>query len=167
MLMKSADLSQLGAHHGLQRIIFEKVLKKYHLDLTMKPQMTSVRTLTLLAAVATISGFWSSGLQAQTPTQTQTQIYGSQLMTDAERVEFQTKMRSLKTDKERDALRLDQINKMNLRATEKGITLQHTPPAAGSGPRSSAGAAGGANSGLGTGQGGSPNSSDGGKGSGR
>ena len=167
MLMMSADLSQLGAHHGLQRIIFEKVLKKYHLDLTMKPQMTSVRTLTLLAAVATISGFWSSGLQAQTPTQTQTQIYGSQLMTDAERVEFQTKMRSLKTDKERDALRLDQINKMNLRATEKGITLQHTPPAAGSGPRSSAGAAGGANSGLGTGQGGSPNSSGGGKGSGR
>ena len=98
----------------------------------MKPQMTPVRTLTLLAAVAAISGFWSSGLQAQTPTQTptqtQTQIYGSQLMTDAERVEFQTKMRSLKTDKERDALRLDQINKMNLRATEKGITLQHTPP---------------------------------------
>jgi hypothetical protein len=129
----------------------------------MKPQMTSVHTLTLLAAVAAISGFWSSGLQAQTPTQTQTQIYGSQLMTDAERVEFQTKMRSLKTDKERDALRLDQINKMNLRATEKGITLQHTPPAAGSGPRSSAGAAGGANSGLGTGQGGSPNSSGGGK----
>lgn len=94
----------------------------------MKPQMTPARTLTLLAAVAAISGFWSSGLQAQTPTQTQTQIYGSQLMTDAERVEFQTKMRSLKTDKERDALRLDQINKMNLRATEKGITLQHTPP---------------------------------------
>ncbi len=137
----------------------------------MKPQMTPVHTLTLLAAVAAISGFWSSGLQAQTPTQTpmqtQTQIYGSQLMTDAERVEFQTKMRSLKTDKERDALRLDQINKMNLRATEKGITLQHPPPAAGSGPRSSAGAAGGANSGLGTGQGGSPNSSGGGKGSGR
>jgi hypothetical protein len=137
----------------------------------MKPQMTPVRTLTLLAAVAAISGFWSSGIQAQTPTQTptqtQTQIYGSQLMTDAERVEFQTKMRSLKTDKERDALRLDQINKMNLRATEKGITLQHTPPAAGSGPRSSAGAAGGSNSGLGTGQGGSPNSSGGGKGSGR
>ena len=94
----------------------------------MKSQMTSVPTFTLLAAVAAISGFWSSGLQAQTPTQTQTQIYGSQLMTDAERVEFQTKMKSLKTDKERDALRLDQINKMNLRATEKGITLQHTPP---------------------------------------
>jgi hypothetical protein len=140
---------------------------KYHLDLTMKSQMTSVPTFTLLAAVAAISGFWSSGLQAQTPTQTQTQIYGSQLMTDAERVEFQTKMKSLKTDKERDALRLDQINKMNLRATEKGITLQHTPPAAGSGPRSSAGAAGGANSGVGTGQGGSTNSSGGGKGSGR
>jgi len=27
MLMMSADLSQLGVHHGLQRIIFEKVLK--------------------------------------------------------------------------------------------------------------------------------------------
>ena len=89
--------------------------------------MTPVRTLTLLAAVAAISGFWSSGLQAQTPTQTQTQIYGSQLMTDAERVEFQTKMRSLKTDKERDALRLDQINKMNLRATEKASHC-NTPP---------------------------------------
>ena len=132
----------------------------------MKSQMTSVPTFTLLAAVAAISGFWSSGLQAQTPTQTQAQIYGSQLMTDAERVEFQTKMKSLKTDKEREALRVDQINKMNLRATEKG-TLQHTPPSAGSGPRSSAGAAGGANSGVGTGQGGSTNSSGGGKGSGR
>ena len=93
--------------------------------------------------MATTLGFWSSGLLAQTQTQTQVQIYGSKLMTDAKRAEFQTKMSSLKTDKEHDALRLDQIKKMNLRATEKGITLQHVPAAVSTGPKSNAGVGGG------------------------
>ncbi len=121
----------------------------------MKSPKTFILALTLLAAVATTLGFWSSGLLAQTQTQTQVQIYGSKLMTDAERAEFQTKMSSLKTDKERDALRLDQIKKMNLRATEKGITLQHVPAAVSTGPKSNAGVGGGSTNSSGGGGNGS------------
>lgn len=44
-------------------------------------------------------------------------IHMGQLMTAAERTEYQAKMRTLKTDKERDDFRLEHHNKMTLRAT--------------------------------------------------
>ena len=101
---------------------------------------------------------------AQDQAQAQVQIYGSQLMTAAERTEYQAKMRTLKTDKERDAFRLDHHTKMTARAAERGVTLPSTPPGVGAGPKSGSGTGVGPGTGMGAGQG-AP--SGGGKGPGR
>jgi len=102
--------------------------------------------------------------QDQAQAQAQVQVYGSQLMTAAERTEYQAKMRTLKTDKERDAFRLDHHTKMTARAAERGITLPSTPSGVGAGPKSNTGLGVGTGSGMGAGPG-AP--SGGGKGPGR
>ena len=82
----------------------------------------------------------------------------------AERTEYQTKMRALKTDKERDAFRTDHHDKMTVRAAEKGVTLPSAPTGVGAGPKTNSGLGVGSGSGMGAGQG-SP--AGGGKGPGR
>ena len=133
----------------------------------MKTLKTTTSKLIFLAGLASASALMSIGVDvfAQDQTQAQVQIYGSQLMTPAERTEYQTKMRALKTDKERDAFRLDHHDKMKVRATEKGITLPNSPPAVGTGPKANAGQGVGLGAGMGTGQG-SPASAPGGGGKG-
>jgi hypothetical protein len=134
------------------------------LDLKMKTHKTSISTLTLMVLLAAAPLIWSGAAQSQD----QAQIYGSQLMTDVERIEYQSKMRSLKTDKERDAFRSEHHEKMKVLATEKGITLPAVPPAVGAGNKFNSGAGAGSNSGLGAGQGAPTNpSTGGGKGYGR
>lgn len=134
----------------------------------MKSQKNSFLTLAFLALLAATSGIWSGAVQAQDQVQAQVQIYGSQLMTAAERTEYQTKMRALKTDKERDAFRLNHHDKMSVRAAEKGVTLPNSPPAAGAAPKGNSGIGVGPGSGMGTGQGSPANSpAGGGKGQGR
>ena len=130
----------------------------------MKKHKTSISTLALMVALAVAPLIWSGAAQSQD----QAQIYGSQLMTDVERIEYQSKMRSLKTDKERDAFRSEHHEKMKVLATEKGITLPAVPPAVGAGNKFNSGAGAGSNSGLGAGQGAPTNpSTGGGKGYGR
>ena len=130
----------------------------------MKTHKTSISTLTLMVLLAAAPLIWSGAAQSQD----QAQIYGSQLMTDVERIEYQSKMRSLKTDKERDAFRSEHHEKMKVLATEKGITLPAVPPAVGAGNKFNSGAGAGSNSGLGAGQGAPTNpSTGGGKGYGR
>ena len=133
----------------------------------MKPLKTTTSKLVLIAGLISASALVSMGVDvfAQDQTQAQVQIYGSQLMTPAERTEYQTKMRALKTDKERDAFRLDHHDKMKVRATEKGVTLPNSPPAVGTGPKANAGQGVGPGAGMGTGQG-SPASAPGGGGKG-
>lgn len=121
----------------------------------MKSPKNYISKLTLFAVLAVAAGLWSSVVMAQDPAQSQPQIYGSQLMSKAERSEYQTKMRSLKTDKDRDAFRLDHHEKMKVRAAEKGITLPAVP------------LGGGPGTGGGPGQGRPANSSGGGKGAGK
>ncbi|MGE5470504.1 MAG: hypothetical protein ACM3X0_06895 [Bacteroidota bacterium] len=60
-------------------------------------------------------------------------IYGSQLMTNQERIEHRNKMRAAKTAEEREQVRLQHHEQMQLRAKEKGVTLPDTPPAQGAG----------------------------------
>lgn len=127
-------------------------------------QQTSPVTWLLLALLASTSLVGVTQVFAQDQAQAQVQIYGSQLMTAAERTEYQAKMRTLKTDKERDAFRLDHHTKMTARAAERGITLPSTPPGVGAGPKSNTGLGVGPGSGMGSGQG-AP--SGGGKGPGR
>ena len=134
----------------------------------MKTLKTTTSKLVLLAGLASASALMSIGVDvfAQDQAQAQVQIYGSQLMTPAERTEYQSKMRALKTDKERDAFRLDHHDKMKVRAAEKGVTLPNSPPAAGAGPKPNSGL--GVGTGMGAGQGSPANSpAGGGKGPGR
>ena len=131
----------------------------------MKKQIS--RAMWLVSALLAGSSLICVGqvfAQDQDQAQAQVQVYGSQLMTAAERTEYQAKMRTLKTDKERDAFRLDHHTKMTARAAERGITLPSTPSGVGAGPTSNTGLGAGSGSGMGAGPG-AP--SGGGKGPGR
>ena len=72
-------------------------------------------------------------------------VYGSQLMTQAERNAYHAKMRMLKTAQEREQYRLQHHELMQERARAKGVTLPEMPlikgPGAGMG--NAAGGAGG------------------------
>ena len=74
--------------------------------------------------------------------QSQERVYGSELMTMQERQEYQAKMRSTKTEQEREALRLEHHKQMQERAKAQGKTLPDMPPA-GMGPGSGMGPGGG------------------------
>lgn len=129
----------------------------------MKHQMSRATWLiSVLLASTSLMGIGQ--VFAEDQVQAQVQIYGSQLMTAAERTEYQAKMRTLKTDKERDAFRLDHHTKMTARAAERGVTLPSTPPSVGAGPKSGSGTGVGPGTGMGAGHG-AP--SGGGKGPGR
>lgn len=71
--------------------------------------------------------------QDRTQTQDQKQVYGSQLMTDQERVEHRLKMRSSKSPEERAKYRKEHHERMKVRAKEKGVTLPDEPPEFGGG----------------------------------
>ncbi len=58
-------------------------------------------------------------------------IYGSQLMTASERNAYRSKMRNLKTSREREELRMQHHQEMQQRATQRGMTLPDMPPSGG------------------------------------
>ena len=82
-----------------------------------------------IALTAMVLGLMASSMSvaADTP------IYGSQLMTKQERIEHLNKLRAAKTVEERDQVRLQHHEQMQLRAKEKGVTLPDAPPAMGGG----------------------------------
>jgi hypothetical protein len=90
-----------------------------------KENIMSGRNLMTMVALAMLS--IGSASAQDTP------IYGSQLMTQQERVEYRNQMRSTRTQEERNTLRLEHHKKMQERAKEKGVTLPDTPPANGAG----------------------------------
>jgi uncharacterized membrane protein YhiD involved in acid resistance len=65
--------------------------------------------------------------QDKTQLRDQDRIYGSQLMTQEERLEYRNKMRNLKTQQEREAFQLEHHKQLQERAKEKGITLPEQP----------------------------------------
>lgn len=117
-------------------------------------RLTWAATAAVALAIAGNSAIAQDKLQSKTQDQARDQdrlqdpIFGSQLMTDAQRSEFRTHMRSLKTAKEREAYRAEHHKLMQERARAQGITLPENPPAMPQG--SGAGPAGGA---MGTGPG--------------
>lgn len=60
-------------------------------------------------------------------------VYGSQLMTPAERRSYRHEMRSMKSVEEREALRKRHHDQMKKRAAERGMTLPEMPPRQGAG----------------------------------
>lgn len=55
------------------------------------------------------------------------QVYGSQLMTQQERIEHRAKMQSMKTMEERERYRMEHHMKMQERAKQQGVTLPDSP----------------------------------------
>ncbi len=90
------------------------------------------------------------------------EIYGSQLMTEQERMTYRTKMQTATTAQERERIRLEHHNEMQVRARQQGMTLPDTPPAQGMGQGMSKGMDQGMGQGTGAGQG--PGAGGGGKG---
>jgi hypothetical protein len=72
-------------------------------------------------------------------------IYGSQLMTEQERTQHRNRLRSMKTNEEREAYRLEHHKEMQKRAKERGVKLPDEPPARGGmmGPGGGMGSGGG------------------------
>jgi len=90
-------------------------------------------------------------------TQKKIYIYGSQLMTEQERMEYREKMLRLKTAREREAYRLEHHKKMQIRAREKGVKLPDEIPTGvggGRGPGGNGGLGGLGSGGMGLGGGG-------------
>jgi hypothetical protein len=67
--------------------------------------------------------------QDRLQTQQQDRIYGSQLMTQQERLEYRTRMREATSAEEREQIRKEHHEQMRERAREQGITLPDEPPA--------------------------------------
>lgn len=68
------------------------------------------------------------------------QVYGWQIMSQQERNEYRTHMRSLKTAEERERYRMEHHKMMQERAKERGVTLPDVPgPHRGMGPGSGMG----------------------------
>lgn len=63
----------------------------------------------------------------------QTFIYGSQLMTPQERMDYRAKLRAAETAEERDRIRREHHEQMKERAKAQGITLPDEPPPRGGG----------------------------------
>lgn len=90
----------------------------------------------------------------------QDRIFGSQLMTQQERLDYANRMRSMKTDQERQAFRLEHHIQMQERARQKGVTLPDDPP---QGPGRAIGGSGmGPGGGMGSGGGMGPGGGAGG-----
>lgn len=89
--------------------------------------------VSLLPAFCLAAAQEGTQVQTQMQQQEQEQIYGSQLMTQEEMAEHRAKMRSLRTNEERQAYRLEHHQKMQERAKAQGITLPDEPPAMGGG----------------------------------
>ncbi len=112
---------------------------------------------TLIGMAVAVAGFGLSvpPTQAQNATQSQNQevVYGSQMMTQQERIAYRNKMRNAKTYQEREQIRLEHHKAMQARAQAQGLTLPDMPPAMGGGMGPGGGGRGPGGGGMGPGGG--------------
>ena len=94
------------------------------------------KTLLVSAMASGLMFVVGPGFAAEVTTQKQAQeqVYGSQLMTAQERIEYQAKMRTAKSVEAREKIRAEHHEAMQVRAKEKGVILSDEPPARGMGP---------------------------------
>lgn len=65
-------------------------------------------------------------------------VYGGQLMTEQERLEYREQMREAQTVEEREQLRSEHVERMQERARDQGVTLPANRPGAGMDPQGDA-----------------------------
>ena len=113
--------------------------------------------LPLAAGMLAMSPLAVGEEQAQKQVKQQEQVYGSQLMTQEERMAYRARMRAAKTQEERERIRAEHHEQMKARAKERGVTLPDMPPAMGGGMGLGGGMGpGGGGMGPGGGMGGGP-----------
>lgn len=83
----------------------------------------NIRTIASFAIVTFL--FLSTGFSYSAD---QDRIYGSQLMTQQERLEHHEQLRSAKTNEEREQIRKEHHERMKERAKAQGMTLPDDPP---------------------------------------
>ena len=88
-------------------------------------------TLWLTAVALALTGAIS--LQDEAAAQRADQVYGRQLMTEQERLEYRERMRAATTAEERERIRAEHHERMQERAEERGVTLPDEPPMRGEG----------------------------------
>lgn len=81
------------------------------------------------------------------------QVYGYQLMTPVERDAYRQRMRAARTVEEREQIRLEHHEAMQVRAKEKGVSLPDMPMQRGQGMGGGAGMGSGGGMGAGGGMG--------------
>lgn len=88
------------------------------------------RKLLLIASLTTLlmSGAFAQPSGGLPPIADDAPIYGSQMMTQQERIEHRNQMRAAKTLEEREQVRSRHHELMVQRAKERGITLPDEPP---------------------------------------
>lgn len=91
------------------------------LQIGIVPAFSSSEDYTLRTTVPTQG-------QKNSPNQEQDQIYGVQLMTKQERVEFRSKIRAAKTFEERELIRNENYKAMRKRADSQGVILTDQQP---------------------------------------
>ncbi len=90
----------------------------------MKPGMFAAALLfTAISGVAMAQSAASGPLAAD-----EAPIYGAQLMTQQERLEYRDRMRTARTQEEREQLRIQHHEQMQARAKERGTSLPEVPP---------------------------------------
>lgn len=92
-------------------------------------------------------------VRSQVQTQTQEQVYGSQMMTPQELADHRAKMRAAKTVEERERIRKENHDRMQERAKERGVTLPEEAPMGGAGMGPGGGGMGPGGGGMGPGGG--------------
>lgn len=109
-------------------------MRLHHL-LVLGLSISMTGALPALATPANGQAAGQQGAPAATQARPGKTIYGSQLMTPAERNAYRAHMRSLKTAQERQAFRMQHHQEMQQRAKERGMTLPDMPMGpAGMGP---------------------------------
>jgi hypothetical protein len=68
-------------------------------------------------------------MRSQQEIQTQERVYGSQLMTPHERTRYRDQLRNARTVQERDRIRAEHHQEMQVRARQRGLVLPDMPPA--------------------------------------
>lgn len=93
--------------------------------------MTSRKTMAGFLAAITVCLATTALLTTGATAQSDSQIYGSQLMTQQERFEHRSRMQNAKTAAERKRIRAEHHQNMQERAKKQGVTLPDKTPTQG------------------------------------
>ncbi len=117
-----------------------------------------MKTRSRLLGVVLAALLGGPGVVASVHAQPAPRIYGSQLMTQHERLQYRERLRNAHTERERERIRLEHHRAMQERARERGLRLPDMPPVrrGGGGPGPGGGAGPGPGMGPGAGMGPGP-----------